>query len=507
MADHAPDLLLEVRAATKRFPGVRALDHVDLTLAAGEVLAVVGENGAGKSTLMRILAGVEQLDSGQVLLHGRPLRLGSAHDVMRAGIALIHQELNLCDNLSVEANIFLGREPRRAGWIRRRPMRRQTRDVLRRIALDVDPAMRVDRLSIGQQQMVEIARALSIDARILIMDEPTSSLSLRESETLFRLIGQLRSRGVGIIYISHRLSEVTRVADRVLVLRDGRNAGQLEGAAMTHDGMVRLMVGRDVRRTVRGRRVAAGKPQLEVRSVSTAAYPRQTISLTVPGGEIVGIAGLVGAGRSELLRAIFGIDWPVRGRIIVGNQPLVPGSPRDAIQHGVALVPEDRKQHGLLLEMPVRDNLSVAALRRDALRRCWIDQRAERALVADAIRRLGIRARNDRQSVQFLSGGNQQKVVLGKWLALAPNVLLLDEPTRGVDVGAKQEIYRLIEQLAERGVAILFASSEMEEIIQLANRVLVMHEGRIAGNLVGPEIAEQSIMRLATGQSESEKDS
>jgi ribose transport system ATP-binding protein len=497
--------LLEVQSVSKAFPGVRALENVSLALARGEVLAVVGENGAGKSTLMKILAGVQQPDSGEICIDGRPAEITSVRNAQALGIALIHQELNLADNLSVAANIFLGREPRRGWFIRQHETETASTSILRQVGLEVSPRTLVSTLSIGRQQMVEIAKALSAEARVLIMDEPTSSLSQHETEALFRVIKELRARGVSIIYISHRLGEVTELADRVVVLRDGRNAGELAKDAITHDNMVRLMVGRTFivgRAAEVSRAVPAAESDfaLEAVDVRTALYPARPIRFTLRRGEIVGVAGLVGAGRTELLQVLFGIERARGGQIRIEGATREIRNPRDAIRAGLALVPEDRKQQGVILDMAVGENLGLATLSRDA-RAGFRNARRERVVADEMIGHLGIKTPGHGQLVQFLSGGNQQKVVLGKWLALQPRVLLLDEPTRGVDVGAKQEIYRLMEELAAGGVAILFVSSELEEILRMSQRALVMHQGRITGELSRDELSEEAVMHLATGKS------
>jgi ribose transport system ATP-binding protein len=490
--------LLEVRNLTKSFPGVRALRGVSLTVVRGEVLAVIGENGAGKSTLMKILAGVQRQDGGEILLDGEPVEIRSVHDALARGIALIHQELNLADNLDVAANIFLGRELLRAGLMDTRRMRREARQFLDAVGLEVDPGVLVRTLPIGCQQLVEIAKALSVKARVLIMDEPTSSLSSREAENLFKVIHDLRRRGVSIVYISHRLGEVKELADRVTVLRDGENAGGLAREEIDHGRMVKLMVGRDLSQFYPHEPRTPGPVALEVRNVRTMAHPRHEVSFSARAGEIVGLAGLVGAGRTELLETIFGVTPALGGSVRAGEIEITPQSPLDAISAGLALVPEDRKQRGLVLGMTVRENASLASLRRDQ-RYGMLNRRREAELSAQMIAELRIKTPHDRQVAQFLSGGNQQKVVLGKWLALKPRVLLLDEPTRGIDVGAKQEIYRLMEQLAEQGVAIVFVSSEMEEILGMSDRALVMHEGRIAGELPRAQLSEEVVMHLATG--------
>ena len=491
--------LLEVRGLTKRFPGVRALTDVSITLGRGEVVAVIGENGAGKSTLMKILAGVQRPDEGEIRVDGKAVEIGSVQAAMELGIALIHQELNLADNLDVAANIFLGREPRRMGFIDRRRICAEAERFIGRVGLDVSPRTIVGTLPIGRQQMVEIAKALSVNARVLIMDEPTSSLTQHETEQLFKVVRDLRSRGISVIYISHRLGEVKELADRVVVLRDGRNAGELRREDVSHDRMVKLMVGRDVSQFYPHTPHAPGDVVLEVDRLRTAAHPRHELSFQVRTGEMVGVAGLVGAGRTEMLQAIFGVVPAVGGTIRVAGREVAIRSAVDAIRSGIALVPEDRKQQGLILEMAVRENMSLPSLRRTQ-RAGFLDNASERKISAEMIEALNVKTPGDRQVVQYLSGGNQQKVVIGKWLAMSPRVLLLDEPTRGIDVGAKQEIYRLMEKLVRGGVAILFVSSEMEEVLGMSDRTLVMHEGRITGELKRGELSEEAIMNLATGR-------
>ena len=505
MVEDADGPLLEVRGVSKRFPGVRALHKVSLTLGHGEVLAVIGENGAGKSTLMKILAGVQEPDGGEIRLENRAVRIDSVQAAMRLGISLIHQELNLADNLEVGANMYLGREPLRRGLIDRRRIDQMSREYLARVGLMVSPRTIVGTLSIGRQQMVEIAKALSAQARILIMDEPTSSLTQHESDQLFKVVKELRESGVSVVYISHRLGEVKELADRVVVLRDGQNAGELGAGEIHHDRMVSLMVGRDLQEYYRHIPHEPGEVVLEVAGLRTAAYTAHELDFSVRRGEIVGVAGLVGAGRTELLQTLFGVMRPVGETIRVGGELVESRSPKDAIESGIVLAPEDRKGQGLLLEMSVRDNLSLATLRRDQ-RRGFLDREKERRISEEMIGRMNVKTPNDRQQVRYLSGGNQQKVVLGKWLAMRPGILLLDEPTRGIDVGAKEEIYQLMEELAGQGVAILFVSSEMEEVLGMSDRALVMHEGRITGELKREELNEQAVMRLATGGEVDESD-
>jgi len=498
MGEHGATPLLEVGQVTKQFPGVLALRGVDLTLYRGEVLAVIGENGAGKSTLMKILAGVQPADSGEICINGQPVQFQSVREALAHGVALIHQELNLADNLDVSANIFLGREPLRFGLIDHDRVKRESREFLDAVGLESDPATLVKKLPVGKQQMVEIAKALSINARVLIMDEPTSSLSQRETENLFAVIKDLRARGVSIVYISHRLGEVKELADRVTVLRDGKNAGVLARAEINHDAMVRLMVGRDLSAFYQHTPREPEAVALKATDLRTPVHPKHTLNFEVRAGEIVGMAGLVGAGRTELLQTLFGVTPAVGGTIAIDGEPVNPKTPNEAIAAGIALAPEDRKQQGIILEMAVRENMSLPSLRRDQ-RHGFLNRQKEAEITAKMIDQMRIKTPDAEQEVRYLSGGNQQKVVLGKWLAMKPFVLLLDEPTRGIDVGAKQEIYGLMEQLAADGVAILFVSSEMEEVLGMSDRALVMHEGHLAGELRRDELNEEAVMQLATG--------
>lgn len=491
--------LLDVSGICKSFPGVRALHEVGFSVGEGEVVALLGENGAGKSTLMKILAGVQPPDAGEIRLDGKTIRIGSVEEGLEHGIALIHQELNLATNLSVGANIFLGREPRKRGFINEKKIANEAQAYLDRVGLEVSPETLVGDLTIGKQQLVEIAKALSTDARILIMDEPTSSLSQRETERLFEVVKDLRKNGVSIIYISHRLAEVIELADRVVVLRDGENAGELTKEKITHDEMVSLMVGRDLSQFYAHEPLEAGDKVLSVSGLRTAVHPTHGLNFELRAGEIVGLAGLVGAGRTELLESLFGIAPVVAGKIEVNGEAVKISNPREAIAAGLALVPEDRKEQGLIIDMAVADNLSLASLERDQ-KKGFLNFGAEKAISDEMVDRMRIKTPSDRQIVRFLSGGNQQKVVIGKWLAMKPGVLLLDEPTRGIDIGAKQEIYALMEELAEQGVAILFVSSEMEEVLGMADRVLVMHEGQLTGELSRSEMSEEAIMNLATGR-------
>ncbi|MCA8949476.1 MAG: sugar ABC transporter ATP-binding protein [Planctomycetes bacterium] len=488
--------LLEVRGLGKSFPGVVALAGVDFTLHGGEVVALIGENGAGKSTLMKVFAGLHRPDAGELLLDGAPVELDGPADALRRGIALIHQELNLAENLTVAGALFLGAELRRGPFLAEREMAERARDVLARLGLDVPPNRLVESLGPGQKQLLEIGRALRANARVIIMDEPTSSLTGVETERLMAVVDELRSQGVGIVYISHRLAEVQRIADRVVALRDGRNSGECSGAEASHDRMVAMMVGREFDATARTPH-PPGELALCVRGLRTAAFPDVAVDFDVRAGEIVGIAGLLGAGRSELLRALFGADRALAGTIEVAGRRLAGHEPSAAAAAGLALAPEDRKSQGLVLSMTVAENLSLPTLRR---RGRFVDRGYEQRLCAESIANLGIAATaGGGQVVGTLSGGNQQKIVLGKWLASEPRVLLLDEPTRGVDVRARAEIHARLHELAGKGLAVLFVSSEMEEVLTLADRVLVMHQGRIAGELAQSELGEEAVMRLAVG--------
>ena len=493
---------LEVRGVTKRFPGVLALDSVSLQVSQGEVLGLIGENGAGKSTLMKILGGIHQPDAGTILIEGRPTSIADVAQSNALGLGLIHQELNVLGNLDVGANIFLGREPLWGGPLKlidRKKIRRDAEPFMHKLGLKISPAAPMRNLSLAQQQMVEIAKALSQNARLLIMDEPTSSLTLTETQRLLETIGELKRQGVGIIYISHRLGEVQLCADRVEVLRDGRNAGALMREEISHDRMIRLMVGRDLKSMYVAGAGAAGRGGLEVRGLVTRANPLQRISFTAHRGQILGLAGLVGAGRSEMAQAVFGVEPPLAGEILLDDAPLNIASPRDAIAAGIFLVPEDRRQTGLLVEMNIRENITLPGLEA-ATRWGMIQRKRERAIARRQADSLQLRAPNLEVKARNLSGGNQQKVVVAKWLALRPQVLIVDEPTRGIDVGAKAEVYRLLRGLADSGVAIIMISSDMEEVLAVSDRIAVMHEGAISGLLSRPQFSEEAVMRLAVGK-------
>jgi len=492
--------LLEMRGISKRFPGVVALDSVDLHVARGEVVALVGENGAGKSTLMKTLGGVHRPDAGEIRLDGQPVKIQNVNDAINRGIAFIHQELNVLDNLDVAANVFLGREPVNfMGLVNRRKIYADTGPFIKRLGLQVSPRTRLDRLSLAHQQMVEIAKALSLNAQVLIMDEPTSSLTLSETNRLLELVRELSGQGVSVIYISHRLGEVDQCADRVVVLRDGKNAGELAHGEATHDKLVNLMVGREIKSFY----VQSDAPKtpafLKVRNVSSSLYPHKKVSFDAARGEILCFAGLVGAGRSEMAKAMVGLDVSPEKEVFLGGEKIPILKPRDAIAHGIYLVPENRRTEGLVVEMSVRENVSLASLWSVA-RGGLIQRKRERAIAARQIDALKVKTPTAETLVLNLSGGNQQKVVLGKWLAMNPRAMILDEPTRGIDVGAKAEIYRLMRELAGQGTVILMISSDMEEVLNVSDRVAVMHEGEITGLLERADCTEQNILQLAVGQ-------
>jgi ribose transport system ATP-binding protein len=495
-AELAP--LLQARGISKAYPGVIALDKVSMHLSEGEVLAIIGENGAGKSTLMKSLAGLVTPDTGNIYIDQEPVHLTGVQDAMARGISLIHQELNLADNLDIAQNIYLGREPTRFGLIDRKAMQRGAKEALDQIGLDMAPTTPVSELSTGRQQMVEIAKAISTNARVIIMDEPTASLSDSETHRLYEVVDRLANKGVGIIFISHRLAEVKRLAHRVTVLRDGKNAGELSREDIEHDAMVKLMVGREASTLYQYEPRPIGETALSVEGLVTHTFPEHRVSFDIKSGEIVGIAGLVGAGRTEMLATLFGIDPPLAGEVKVQGQPVTIKSPKQAIAAGIALVPEDRKAQGVVLDMSIRENTSMASLKEEAVGGVMINAAEERRVAKEMNDKLATKTPTLEQLVLNLSGGNQQKVVLAKWLATKPKVLIMDEPTRGVDIGAKAEIYRIMEQLAHQGVAVLFVSSDLEEVLGISDRVLVMHEGKLTGELTRDELTAEAVMALAT---------
>ncbi|MBI1171955.1 ATP-binding cassette domain-containing protein [bacterium] len=486
----------------KAYPGVVALADFSMEVRTGEVIGLVGENGAGKSTLMKILGGVIAPDQGAIMLDGTSRPALGVAESMAAGIAFVHQELNLFDNLDVAANVYIGREPRRAGILRfvdEPLLHRKVDPLLRRVGANFDSFARVQDLSLAQRQMVEIAKALSLNARLVILDEPTSSLPLSETDKLLDVIAGLRADGIGVIFVSHRLHEVERVADRVVVLRDGALAGTLDRAEIDHDRMVRLMIGRDLKVLRPTAPAAPGDVVLSAVGVQTAAHPAQPVTLDLRRGEILGLAGLVGSGRTELARAMFGIDPIHGGHFELDGAAFRPRHAAEAVAKGIFLVPEDRKEAGLILDLPILENISLPDLGRHA-RGFLVSRASETRTAALQSTHLGIKAPRLSTRAGSLSGGNQQKVVLAKWLAMTPRVLIFDEPTRGIDIGAKSEIYRLMHDLAASGVAVLMISSDMEEVIGVSDRIAVMHEGRISGILDRGDFNEENVLMLAVGK-------
>ena len=491
--------ILILRNVSKAFPGVQALAGVSLDLYPGEVHALVGENGAGKSTLIKIAAGVYAPDSGEILFEGRPVRLEGPRHAAALGIAVIHQEPYLFPTLSVLENLFVGFQPRRGplGLVDWRTMVRQAEGVFRELGVSLPLDLPAGDLSAAQQQLLQIARALLQDARVLIMDEPTSSLSQREVQTLFEIIRRLRSRGVGILYISHRLEEVFALADRVTVLRDGQWVGTYPIAAVTPETLIARMVGRELTQLFPHTPHPPGDVLLRVHHLCRAGLFKG-ISFEIRAGEIVGMAGLVGAGRSEVAQAIFGILPPDDGFVEVNGRRITPRAPWEMMAAGIFYIPEDRHRQGIVAPLPVRSNLTLAILQR-LTRFGLIDERAERALAQAYRERLRIRVADLEQPVGTLSGGNQQKVVVARGLAIQPRVLILDEPTRGIDVGTKAEIHRLMDELAAQGMGILMVSSELPEILGMSDRILVMRAGRLVGELRRDEATQERIMAMAMG--------
>ncbi|MBI5668179.1 MAG: sugar ABC transporter ATP-binding protein [Chloroflexi bacterium] len=491
-----------MRAITKRFPGVLALNEVNFDVRRGEVHALVGENGAGKSTLMKILSGVYIRDSGDVIFKGQHVNFTTPRQAQVAGITTIYQELNQVAQMSVTENIFLGSEIERGVLVDWPQMHRQARALLAKLHLDIDPRLPLSSLGVGQQQMVEVAKALHHRSDLIIMDEPTSALSVREIEDLFAIIRELKAQGVSIVYISHHLDEAFEITDRITVLRDGRHITTQPTGALNVDSLIRYMVGRDVSEQFPKEVVPRGPEVLRVENLTQGDRLRN-ISFTAYAGEVLGIAGLVGAGRTELMRAIFGADPIDSGRFYVDGRPVTIHSPRDAIRHGIGLLTEDRKQQGLVLKMTTRENITMSVLPR-LTRGLLTSRRREAALAQRFIDNLAIKTPSQNQLVINLSGGTQQKVVLSKWMATEPRVLIFDEPTRGIDVGAKVEIYKLMNQLARQGVAILMVSSELPEIMGMSDRIMVIREGEVTGfinraDYPDTQALQEKIMEYATG--------
>ncbi|MET3896305.1 ribose transport system ATP-binding protein [Devosia sp. UYZn731] len=493
---------LTLSGVRKTYPGIVALSGLEMSVRPGEVIGLVGENGAGKSTLMKILGGVIAPDQGTIVIDGVTHDALTVGQSIKAGIAFVHQELNLFDNLDVAANIFIGREDRSGGWLNlvdHAALRAKTLPLLKRIGANFSADAPVKSLSLAQRQMVEIAKALSVDARLVILDEPTSSLPLAETDKLLDVIAGLKAQGVAVVFISHRLHEIERVADRIIVLRDGALVGVLNRAEANHDRMVKLMIGRELALRDYQPPANIGAICLSARGVRTGSYPERSIDLDLRKGEILGLAGLVGSGRTEFARVLFGIDESFGGSVTLDGTPLVVANSADAVAQGVFLVPEDRKSDGILLDFTIAQNISLPNLEAHASA-MLVSARSEGAAAEIEKINLGIKAPSVATRTGTLSGGNQQKVVLAKWLAMNPRLMILDEPTRGIDVGAKAEIYRLMRALADRGVGILMISSDMEEVISVSDRIAVMHEGAIAGVLERDQFSQENVLLLAVGR-------
>lgn len=483
-----------MRGVGKSFLGVKVLQDVDLDLSGGEVHAVVGENGAGKSTLMKIASGVYQPDSGSLSWLGRPVSFRDPRQAQAAGIGIIHQEFNLLPERTVAQNVFLGREPVRRGMVDTRAMNSLTAELLASIGEDsLSPQAIVGRLGVAQQQVTEIVKALSLDARVLIMDEPTAALADHEVELLYRLVRRLQERGIGILYVSHRLAEVFDLSSRITVLKDGHRVTTVDTASITADGLVRHMVGRELSNYYPPRATAPGNPRLTLHQAGNSRL--SDISLELRAGEVLGIGGLQGSGRSALARALFGLDAFTRGKVRLDGADVRMRSPRQAMRAGIAYITEDRKTEGLAAQQSVLDNALLATR---AITPLWLGRAARAVRTRDLLAAVEVHAASDQQEVRFLSGGNQQKVILARWLTLAPRVLLFDEPTRGIDVGAKAAIHDLIRKLANEGAAVLMISSELPELLGMSDRLVVMRDGRLAGELPGTA-DEEAVMRLATG--------
>ena len=489
--------ILEMKGITKRFPGVLALDHVDLTVYPGQVLALVGENGAGKSTLMKVLSGVHQMDEGEILMEGKPVKIENPLASQLMGISIIYQELSVLDNMNIAENIFLGREKRSGRvFVDKKQMHAEARKLLDEVGLDVDTHTMAGELSTAQKQMIEVAKALSFNSKIIIMDEPTSSLTETETDILFGIIRKLREKGVAIVFISHKLAEIFAITDEVAILRDGVSAGRMMTEGCTENDIIKAMVGRDVDDLYAKQAAPIGDVVLEVKNLNTKGFLKD-INFELRAGEILGFAGLVGAGRSEVMRAVFGIDPKESGEIYIKGKKVDIKNPRDAMLQGIGFVPEDRKLQGLVLGMSVGKNTTLAALKAVANKAGFINHKQEKEMADKFVKALEVKTPSNDQLVKNLSGGNQQKVVIAKWLANNPDILILDEPTRGIDVGAKKEIHQLMSDLANQGVAIIMISSELPEVLGMSDRVIVMHEGHIKGQLSREEADQVSIMKMA----------
>lgn len=492
--------IIVVKNLSKAFPGVQALKDVQLDLYPGEIHTLVGENGAGKSTLMKVLSGVYQRDSGEIFLDGVKVEIPNPRAAQRHGISIIHQELNLMNHLTVAQNIFIGREPRKLKGILldEKKLNEDARAVFSLLKMDIDPRTKMGELTIAKQQMVEIAKALSYEARVLIMDEPTAPLNATEIDELFDVIHKLKAKGVGIIYISHRMDELFRISDRITVMRDGQHVDTLNVQDTNLDHIIALMVGRKIQDNGAPPAPAGDKPVALKVSGLSRGKALKNVSFEARKGEVLGFAGLMGAGRTETARAVFGADPVDSGEIWVNGQRVHIRTPSDAVRHGIGYLSEDRKRYGLAIGMDIQTNVGLASLERFTGLGGFIKKGTLEAATKDSVDKLAIKTPSILQKVKFLSGGNQQKVVIAKWLIRNCDILFFDEPTRGIDVGAKQEIHRLINELARSGKAIIMISSELPEILRMSHRIIVMCEGRVTGELAASEATQEKVMKLAT---------
>ena len=491
------ETIVSMQGICKSFPGVKALDNVQFELRSGEVMALLGENGAGKSTLMKILSGVYTRDSGTVEIFGKQYGDLTTKQAQALGVAIIHQELNMCPHLTVAENMFLGREKRKGFLIDKSAMEKEAQRVLSDLKIDISPRETVGNLPVSKQQMVEIAKALSINAKILIMDEPTSALTAKEIDELFRIILQLRESGCGIVYISHRLEELQHIVDRVTIMRDGQYITSMNFRDTTLDNIITNMVGREIKEKFPRVECAKGKKLFEVKNLNAGKMVRN-VNFSVYEGEIVGFAGLMGAGRTETTRAIFGVDPKESGEILLDGKPVTINDPADAIRAGIVLAPEDRKKDGLCTKLPIRENIALPNLDILCNKLGVVNHKKEGTMCDKAVRDLNIKTPNVEINANNLSGGNQQKVVVGKWLARDSKVVIFDEPTRGIDVAAKVEIYNIMNELKQQGIAVVFVSSELPEVMGIADRIIVMCDGQITGEVMAKDTTQEEILTLAT---------
>ncbi len=491
------ELLLSMKGIQKYFPGVHALDNARLDLRSGEVHALVGENGAGKSTLMKVLTGIYKMDSGTILYKGKEVNFSSPKEAQAAGIGIIHQELNLMPHLTVAENIYIGREPTKALFLDKKKANTDARELMKSLGLDIDPTIEVRKLSVAKQQMVEIAKAITYDSEVLIMDEPSAALTDREINELFRFIRDLRDRGHGIIYISHRLDELPEISDRITVMRDGQYVDTVDTGKVSKEQIISMMVGRVIYENPKQKSNVPPDATVVLEVSNLQGYNVKNVSFNLKRGEILGFAGLVGAGRTETMRALFGADPILGGKIVFDGREVVVGSPQDAVGIGIGYLSEDRKALGLMVGLSVRDNSVMSTLDRFS-GKLFVNDKKTEEVTKEFIDKLSIKAHSTKQLVKLLSGGNQQKVVVAKWLIRNCDILIFDEPTRGIDVGAKSEIYQLMANLVKLGKSIIMISSELPELLRMSDRIVVMCEGRVTGELDISDASQERIMHLAT---------